>query len=92
MENKHGGKRINAGRQGKAEEQKLVEKLSPLEDTAHKKLREAINDGEKWAVELFFKYMYGLPKQVVDMKTTTEGSVPIKLWVQQQLNDNENKP
>ena len=59
----HGGKRDNAGRKSKAEEQKLIEKLSPLENTAHKKLKEAIEEGKDWAIKLYFAYMYGQPSQ-----------------------------
>jgi hypothetical protein len=77
----NGGKRVNAGRPAKADEQKLVERLSPMEDDAHKVLKDAIKSGEKWAVELFFKYMYGLPKQVVDMNTNVKGSIPINRWL-----------
>jgi hypothetical protein len=70
------------GRPSKAEEQKLVEKLSPLEDTAHKALKDAVNAGEKWAIELFFKYMYGLPKQTVDLNNNIKGEIPIDKWFQ----------
>lgn len=64
---KHGGKRKNSGRKSKAEEQALIEKLSPLEDTAHKKLKNALESGEQWAVKMFFEYMYGKPKQGIDL-------------------------
>jgi len=56
------------GRKSKAEEQKLVEKLSPLESKAHEKLSEAIEEGKEWAVKLFFDYMYGKPKQMIEQK------------------------
>jgi hypothetical protein len=52
-----------AGRKPKSDEQALIEKLSPLEDEAHKKLKEAVKSGEQWAIRLFFEYMYGKPKQ-----------------------------
>jgi len=55
----------NGGRRPKVEEQQLIEKLSPLEPTAHEKLREAIDSGKEWAVKLFFEYMYGKPKQII---------------------------
>ena len=68
----NGGKRQGAGRKSKAEEQKLIEKLSPLEKEVLKKFEMNIKAGEKWAIELFFKYMYGLPKQQIeaDVKQT----------------------
>lgn len=64
-----GKKGNNGGRPSKAEEQKLIEKLSPLEDTAHNKLKEAIKDREPWAIKMFFEYMYGKPQQMIDLST-----------------------
>jgi hypothetical protein len=61
-----GGKRKGAGRKSKAEEQKLIEKLSPLEALAHKKLKEAIEKGQNWAIRMYFEYMYGKPKESID--------------------------
>lgn len=58
----------NGGRKSKAEEQKLIEKLSPLEQTAHDKLKENIDLGKEWAIKLFFDYMYGKPKQMIEQK------------------------
>ena len=52
----------NAGRKPKVDEQQLIERLSPLEPLAHSKLKEAIEEGERWAVQLFFNYMYCKPK------------------------------
>jgi len=68
MEKAKGGAREGSGRKSKAEEQQLIEKLSPLEPTAHEKLKEAIEDGKEWAVKLFFDYMYGKPKQMIENK------------------------
>lgn len=67
----NGGKREKAGRKPKADEQKLIEKLSPLASKAYKALENALTDQEGWAVKLFFEYMYGKPKQAVDV--TSEG-------------------
>ena len=64
-----GGQRPNAGRKSKAEEQSLIEKLSPMEGLAHTKLLEAIEEGKDWAVKMYFEYMYGKPTQKVDQKT-----------------------
>lgn len=60
---KNNGGHKTAGRKPKAEEQKLIERLSPLEDRAYKALEEAIKERESWAVKLFFDYMYGKPKE-----------------------------
>ena len=71
---KRGGARDGAGRKPKAEEQKLIEKLSPLEPKAYKALEGAIEDNQSWAVKIFFEYMYGRPKQQIDQNNTHEFS------------------
>ena len=69
---KNNGGHSNGGRKPKAEEQKLVEKLSPLEPKAYQALEDAIEDNQSWAVKIFFEYMYGRPKQAVDITTGGE--------------------
>lgn len=69
MEKERGGAREGAGRKSKAEEQGLIEKLTPLEQSAFDALKEAISDKKDWAVKLYFNYMYGMPKQIIDQKT-----------------------
>lgn len=64
----NGGNPTNGGRKSKAEEQQLIEKLSPLEPLAFKALTEALQEGKDWAVKLFFNYNFGLPKQIVENK------------------------
>jgi len=68
MEDKRGGARDGAGRKSKAEEQSLIEKLTPLEPIAFEALTNALNDGKDWAVKLFFQYKFGMPKQTIDNK------------------------
>ena len=63
---KRGGARDNAGRKSKAEEQSLIEKLTPLEPIAFQALTNALNEEKDWAVKLFFQYNFGMPKQVID--------------------------
>ena len=67
---KNNGGNKNAGRKPKAEEQSLIEKLTPLEPLAFKALNDALNDGKDWAVKLFFQYNFGMPKQVIDQNNT----------------------
>jgi hypothetical protein len=69
---KNNGGHSNGGRKPKAEEQKLVEKLSPLEPKAYQALEDAIEDNQSWAVKIFFEYMYGRPKQAVDVTSGGE--------------------
>ena len=66
---KRGGAREGAGRKSKAEEQSLVEKLTPLEPKAFAVLAQALEDHKDWAVKLFFQYNFGMPKQTVDQNT-----------------------
>lgn len=66
------------GRPSKADEQKLVEKLSPFEAKALEQLKKSVDKGDRWAIELYFKYMYGMPKQQTDVTTNGE-SIKFKL-------------
>jgi hypothetical protein len=68
----HGGARKGAGRKPKAEEQALIEKLSPLEPKAFRALDNAIQDEQSWAVKMYFEYMYGKPKEKVEVTQITE--------------------
>lgn len=68
---KNNGGNVNAGRKSKAEEQKLIEKLSPLEPLAFKALTDALKEGRDWAVKLFFQYNYGMPKQIIEQTNIT---------------------
>ena len=52
-----------AGRKPKAEEQAIIEKLSPLEPLAFKALENSLEEEESWAVKLYFDYVYGKPKE-----------------------------
>ena len=75
---KNNGGHSKGGRKPKAEEQKLVEKLTPLIAKAYKALESGLDDDQSWAVRLYFEYMYGKPKQSVDV---TSGGEPIQQQV-----------
>jgi hypothetical protein len=66
---KNNGGHKTAGRKPKADEQSLIEKLSPLTDLAFDALTEALKSKKDWAVKLFFEYSYGKPKQQIDQNT-----------------------
>ena len=68
----HGGKRIGAGRKAKAEEQKLIENLTPMNPMALESLKKGLEKKEQWAVKLFFEYFYGKPQQRVDVTSNEE--------------------
>jgi hypothetical protein len=61
-----------AGRPPKADEQKLIERLSPLSPKAYKALENAIVEEQSWAVKMWFEYMYGKPKETVNMNAFIE--------------------
>ena len=57
----NGGYREGAGRKTKAEEQDLIEKLTPLEPLAFKALEKGLKEDKSWAVRLFYAYRWGKP-------------------------------
>ena len=63
---------MGAGRKPKAEEQKLIEKLTPLNELALDSLKKGLEKKEQWAVKLYFEYFYGRPQQRVDVTTNEE--------------------
>ena len=63
---KYNGGNKNAGRKSKAEEQNLIEKLTPLEPLAFESLKYALTHKKDWAVKLTFEYLYGKPKQYIE--------------------------
>ena len=78
----HGGKRTGAGRQAKAEEQKLIENLTPMNAMALKSLEKGLEKKEQWAVKLFFEYFYGRPQLRVDVTSNEESlNMPLITFV-----------
>ena len=83
--NTHGGKRQGSGRKGKAEEQKLIEHLTPMNADALKSLEIGLKNKEQWAVKLFFEYFYGKPQQRVDVTTNDESlNIPIRNFAESE--------
>ena len=76
--NNKGTKGNRGGRPSKAEEQKLIEKLTPFNDLALKALQEGLEKKEQWSVKLYFEYFYGKPQQRVDV-TTNDDSLHLPL-------------
>jgi hypothetical protein len=75
----HGGKRQGAGRKSKAEEQKLIERLTPLDDVAFAALEEGLNNREFGYVKMFFEYRFGKPQDKVDITSGGEQITGIKI-------------
>ena len=73
------GNKGGTGRPTKADEQKLIERLSPLDDIGFKVLKEQMEANESWAIKLFFSYRYGMPKQMIDVKSSENVYIPIPI-------------
>ena len=70
--NNKGTKGNKGGRPSKAEEQKLIENLTPMNSMALESLEKGLEKKEQWAVKLFFEYFYGKPQQRVDVTSNDE--------------------
>ena len=70
--NNKGTKGNKGGRPSKAEEQKLIENLTPMNAKALEALQQGIQSKEQWAVKLFFEYFYGKPQQRLDVTSNEE--------------------
>lgn len=77
--NGHGGKREGAGRKAKADETKLIERLSPLDDIAFDALQRGVEKGDFAFVKMFMEYRYGKPKETVNMTSTNENIEVIRV-------------
>ena len=77
-ENKHGGARPGAGRKPKADEEKLIEKLDDIIDSkeAIKQLHELLSKGDFRAIQLYFQYRWGKPKEQIDVTTNGDSLQP----------------
>ena len=64
-----------SGRKSKAEEQKLIEHLTPMNPLALKALKEGLTKKAPWAIKLYFEYFYGKPHQ--SMGLTLDTPIPI---------------
>ncbi len=83
--NNKGTKGNKGGRPSKAEEQKLIENLTPMNADALKSLEIGLKNKEQWAVKLFFEYFYGKPQQRVDVTTNDESlNIPIINFVESE--------
>lgn len=76
---KAGGYRPNSGRKPKADEIQLIERLSPMDNIALKKLEEGVKGGEFAFIKLFFEYRFGKPKEKVDVTSLGEALNTIRV-------------
>jgi hypothetical protein len=68
----NGGFSEGSGRKSKAEEQNLIERLTPLMPEAFTQLQIAISTGKDWAIKMAFEYYFGKPKQQMDVTSMGE--------------------
>ena len=71
--NNHGGVRPGAGRPTKSDEQKLIDKLSPLDPLVIKAIKEGVTEGNYKFVNLYMNYMYGKPKERMEVSNHSHG-------------------
>jgi len=71
---KRGGARKGAGRPKGSAVAKMVKGLGKMEASAHEALFIAVKNKESWAIKLFFEYMYGKPKQIIENHNTNFNS------------------
>ena len=57
------------GRKPKADELQLIERLSPLDDTALRAVEMGVKSGEFNFVKLFMEYRFGKPKESMTINT-----------------------
>jgi|TARA_R110000787_G_scaffold900_7_gene3310 hypothetical protein len=77
---KNGGVRYGAGRPKKADEERLIEKLDTLIDNEKviSKLGEMVLKGDSRAMNLYFGYRYGKPKESVDISAVDGFNINFK--------------
>lgn len=64
-----GGKRPNqTGRPKRIDELALIEKLTPMAETAFRVLAQKIAEGDMIAIKLYMSYFVGLPTQKIESK------------------------
>jgi hypothetical protein len=65
---KRGGARPGAGRPKRMDEQAIIEKLTPMAETAFRVLAQKIAEGDMIAIKLYMSYFVGLPTQKIESK------------------------
>lgn len=69
VKGKWGGKRPNqTGRPKRMDEQAIIEKLTPMAETAFRVLAQKIAEGDMIAIKLYMSYFVGLPTQKIESK------------------------
>ena len=69
---KNNGGHTTAGRKAKAEEVKLIERLTPLEPQAYEARKKGIESGEFKFIQMFYHYYAGKPRETKDITLNSE--------------------
>ena len=69
---RNNGGHSNGGRKPKAEEVKLIERLTPLEPQAYEALKKGIESGEFKFIQMFYHYYAGKPRETKDITLNSE--------------------
>lgn len=64
---RRGGARVGGGRPPKATELELIERLSPMEDSALNALKIGVESGDFNFIKLYMEYRFGKPKQDIGL-------------------------
>ena len=70
--NNRGTKGNKGGRPPKADEQEIIDRLSPLEDEFIGAMQRGLEQTQGWAVKIFAEYYWGKPKERLEV-TSEEG-------------------
>ena len=70
--NNSGTKGNKGGRPPKADEQEIIDRLSPLEDEFIGAMQRGLEQTQGWAVKIFAEYYWGKPKERLEV-TSEEG-------------------
>ena len=69
---KNNGGHSNGGRKPKAEEVKLIERLTPLEPQAFSALKKGIETWDFKFIQMFYHYYAGKPRETKDITLNSE--------------------
>jgi len=72
------GENRGQGRKSKADEQRLIEQLDNVIDSKEviEELKKLVKKGDFRAIQLYFQYRWGKPKESVDVTTNGESLQP----------------
>jgi hypothetical protein len=70
-----------AGRKPKEQDGQLTDQLLPHSPKAIKALIAGVEQGERWAIKMFFEYLYGRPTQRIEQTGLNKQPNEIKIFM-----------